>query len=178
MNVHKCIHTEIFEYAYICVHADKCMIQKHTHMRFKDTCACTKHKRTQNKALHINPASYSISLARSVRVCLQQQCHYLWPGLVRHCMMQRQCAPLERVCVREREKESVCILMCICLCMCDAHMPSRGTSKQTHKYTYSSAIIDICVYNSCEETRTEFHSSKLLQSLTTSLPKRIPQTHS
>ena len=146
MNVHKCIHTEIFEYAYICVHADKCMIQKHTHMRFKDTCACTKHKRTQNKALHINPASYSISLARSVRVCLQQQCHYLWPGLVRHCMMQRQCAPLERVCVREREKESVCILMCICLCVCDAHMPSRGTSKQTHKCTYSSAIIDICVY--------------------------------
>jgi len=39
---------------------------------------------------HIRPATYLVSLACSVRVCVQQRCHHLWPGLFFCGIMQRQ----------------------------------------------------------------------------------------
>ena len=44
----------------------------------------------------INFATYFITLARSVGVCVQQRCHHFWPGLSRCGTMQRQSAVLRK----------------------------------------------------------------------------------
>ena len=78
---------------YVCTYADSIaqirQVVEATHMH---THTYLNHRVAQ----HISTAAYPISRARSVRICVQQRCHHLWPGLVRCGMMQRQLAVLRK----------------------------------------------------------------------------------
>ena len=77
---------------YICTHVGsaariiKLVKETHTHMHISDAHGST-HALAWNTP-YTSPTTYLISRARSVRVCVQQRCHYLWPGLLLCGIMQ------------------------------------------------------------------------------------------
>ena len=111
----------------------------HTHKTIYDslwsTIALVKHT-----VHHISPATYPIFInrTRSERVCEQQRCHNLWPGLVGCSTMQRQL-----VWLRKRRQRAT---------------SARHTGRQVGALLLPSILVATCEYMYADETQNMYVS--------------------
>jgi len=116
----------------------------HTHIQMH-ICEphCSTHALAKHTVPNNSPATYIISLARSVRVCMQQRCHHLWPGLVRCGIMQRQHAAVFLPLLRKRGQRAT---------------SARYTGRQAGALLLPSIFVATCEYTYADETQNMYVS--------------------